>query len=85
MRTYKNIDYGTPVGTVYLTGIKLRNHHGKKSPVALYRHQCSRSPKLRESKIVFENDTAFFVTGTEGTRQYIPNYLLNRMRKVVGM
>lgn len=82
MRTYKNINYGTPVGTVYLTGIKMRNNHGKMSPVALYRHQCSRSTKLKEAKIMFENDTVFFVTGTEGTRQYIPRYLFNRMRKV---
>lgn len=79
MRNYRHNDYGTPCGSIYLVDIKVRNYHGKKKLVALYRFQASRSRKLEESTVETDGKYVFFNVGKEHTKVYIPKHTFTRL------
>lgn len=70
-------------GSVSIVDIKIRNHHGKKKLVAIWRYKNINCVKLQESEIRFSNGRMIFNTGSEGFINIIPDSIARRYAHIV--
>ena len=75
--------FGRNIDGVTIVDFRIRKNHKNKSLVALWRYNNSRSSRLLESDIVREGRYAYFDTGAEHRRIYVPCTMYYKMPKIV--
>lgn len=80
---YMNCGSGKPCGAVTLCDVKIRNKHGKKSLVAVWRYSQRNCNKFQESPIRMSNGRMVFDSGSERTINVMPDNLMKKYQHLI--